>query len=127
MTLSPYLVIGSGPGVTVPVIIGSGRYREESVPAQGVRASFSGVPRSSVRGYIRIWEAIETQWMSVSDEATLVAALKAAPPLTVTGRMAGSMSALVANIRRIDTARLMLGGTDTDSVRLSFDLWEIPA
>ena len=114
-----YLSVAS---TEIPVRVGAPHSKEE--PVGNVRRAFSGIPRSRVRGYLKVWEGIETRWITRAEANTIVAALKGTPPLSCTGDMGGSFSAVVENIREMETERLAVGGVNTEHVRLSFDLLE---
>lgn len=113
-----YLVAG---GQTIGVSIGAPQRRLVSVGS--VRRAYSGVPRSSVRAYFNEWP-VETKWIPRSTENTVITALKASTPVTMTGDMAGSVSGCVENIRRVEVGRKMFAGVNTEAVRLGFDLLE---
>ena len=116
----PYLTLGDY--ADIPVTTSSPRMREEAIG--GVRRAFSGVPRSSVRAYYRVWE-VETTWIPLADAETMIEAMKDPAPLTVSGDMLSATSALVVNIQRIETTTAVVGGTATEMMRLSFELGEI--
>jgi hypothetical protein len=106
----------------VPVITSAPKMREEAIG--GVRRAFSGMPRSSVRGYYRVWEGIETRWITVSDGEFLLDALKIALPIAATGRMVGTAYVLAVNVQRLETTTAIVAGIPTEMVRIGFDLWE---
>jgi hypothetical protein len=119
-----YLIIGE---TTVPVVPGSPRMRQE--PIGEVRRAFSGIPRSSVRDYFRMWEGVETRWLTRTEGDALFLALRGTPPLQASGDMVDGdyVDVLALNVERIETGRAMVDGVNTEMVRLSFDLWETEA
>jgi hypothetical protein len=125
--MTAFLTIDAYEDVTIPVALGTAKYRLAEVPSESVRLAFSGVPRSSLRTRVRVWEGVETQWITTAQETEIVTALEATPPIAITGRMAGSVNVVPANIKRVEENMLIVDGTATDVVRISFDLWEIPA
>lgn len=103
--------------VTVPVRPGGLRGRID--PVGSVRRAFDGSPRSSVRAHYRVW-AVESQWMSAADAASLEAELVALGEVDVSGDALTASSVIVDAIQR--TEMTPAGGGAL--ARVSFELWE---
>lgn len=110
----PYLVVA---GQTISVAVDTPARNRVEIGKR--ERAFDGTQRSSVRARKSEW-TVETTWYTRANADTLVTALEGAPPLTVTGDMAGSISAHAANIR---TAHAQFAAGEF--VKVTFDLLEV--
>lgn len=102
------------------VLVQSNTSLRTEVEVGQVRRAFSGAPRSSVRAYKRAW-AIETVLMTRANADSLRTVLEAAPPLTITGDLTGSITGYVLSVQEIEKRRV---GLSNEYVRLGFQLWQ---
>lgn len=123
----PYLTINDY--TDVPVMPDTAKYEERDHPQDHVRLMFDGSPSSSLRTRVRIWNGIETQWLTPAREAEILAAINEANPASVGGRMVGGgfVTGIFSNVKSIAQGKLIINGLPTDVRRLAFDFWEIPA